>query len=153
MRTFLIKTMNLLLIVGILFGYQTYAQKREKKVEVYEKELKLAEQAWKEAELSANQEEEKSGQEQSKYADGVYEGSGTGFGGEIVVQVKIENGDIASVDIVSASNETPDYLTAAEVLLEDVVQEQSTDVDTVSGATLSSNGILEGIDNALEQAE
>lgn len=143
MRTFIIKTLNLLLICGILFGYQQYALAREEKVTAYEEEAALAERAWNEVESYSDEDE--------AYSDGTHTGSGYGFGGEIKVEIKVEEGEITSAKILSAENETPEYLKAAEKILEDVVEKQTWEVDTVSGATLSSNGILEGVQNALEE--
>lgn len=87
------------------------------------------------------------------YLDGVYTGSGEGFGGEIVVQATITEGRIAAVEILSAEEETPSYLKRAQTLLTSVLRRQSPDVDTVSGATYSSEGILEGLKEALKKAE
>ena len=143
MRTFIIKSLNLLLICGILFGYQQYALAREEKVAAYEEEAALAERAWNEVESGSDEDE--------AYSDGTHTGSGYGFGGEIEVEIKLEEGEITSAKILSAENETPEYLKAAEKILEDVVEKQTWEVDTVSGATLSSNGILEGVQNALEE--
>lgn len=147
MKTFIIKTVNLLLIGVILAGYQQMALTRAGEVKAYEKQEALAAAAWEEANAAAGEES------QEAYKDGTYTGTGTGFGGEIVIEVVIQDGSISTVEILSAENETPDYLKAAEALLDDVIEKQSSEVDTVSGATLSSNGILEGIRNALEQAE
>ena len=60
---------------------------------------------------------------------------------------------IQSAQIVSAQGETAEYLASAKKILEEVVQKQTEDVDTVSGATLSSNGILEAVRQAMEAKE
>lgn len=146
MRVFIWKLCNLLLLCGILFGYQQFALEHEKEVRAYEREAAKAKKAWAEAEAGQNGNE-------PQYQDGTYQGSGTGFGGEIVVRVVIKEKMIQKVEILSAKDETPDYLKSAEKLLDDIVSEQTAAVDTVSGATLSSNGILEGTKNALEQAK
>ena len=92
-------------------------------------------------------------QEAGQYQDGTYEGTGTGFGGEITVCVTIKDQRISSVEIEEAENETPEYLDMAKALLETIVEEQSPETDAVSGATFSSNGIMEATANALEQAK
>ena len=51
------------------------------------------------------------------------------------------------------SGETAEYLASAKKILEEVVQKQTEDVDTVSGATLSSNGILEAVRQAMEKCD
>ncbi len=89
---------------------------------------------------------------QEVYLDGTYLGAGEGFGGEILVQVTVTEGRIAEIRIVQAEDETPAYLEQAEQVIPAVLASQSTQVDAVSGATFSSRGILEGIENALAQA-
>ncbi len=86
------------------------------------------------------------------YLDGVYTGTGEGFGGDVTVQVTISGGQLTEVQIVSAEEETPAYLEQAKGVIPAVLTQQNTQVDVVSGATYSSQGILEGIQNALAQA-
>lgn len=86
------------------------------------------------------------------YADGTYSGSASGYGGTITVSVTISGGKIASISIVSASGETASYLAKAKAVINKVISAQSPNVDTVSGATYSSNGILNAIKKALNKA-
>lgn len=85
--------------------------------------------------------------------DGAYTGIGEGFGGDIEVLVTVEGGRIAKVEILSAEDETPSYFEQAKGILPSILTTQSTQVDTVSGATFSSEGILEAVENALSLAE
>ena len=87
------------------------------------------------------------------YADGTYTGSGTGFGGTITVQVTLEDDTITAVSVVSAPGEDSAYLSQGENVINSIISEQSTDVDTISGATFSSTGILEAVNDALSKAE
>jgi len=146
MRTFVIKAINAGLICAVLFGYQSFAIKRSKQIEEYEKEKAAAKKAWEMAD------KEKGEMAEIVPADGIYKGSGTGFGGEIQVQLEIREGEIFSAKVLSAEKETAEYLEAAKKVLTEVVEKQTAEVDTVSGATLSSNGILEGIRDALEDS-
>ena len=86
------------------------------------------------------------------YKDGTYQGSGTGFGGTITVQVTVSGGKITVVDILSASGETGSYFASAQGVVSKVLSSQSPNVDAVSGATYSSNGIIQAVQNALSQA-
>lgn len=86
------------------------------------------------------------------YKDGTYQGSGTGFGGTITVQVTVSDGKITAVDILSASGETGSYFAFAQGVVSKVLSSQSPNVDAVSGATYSSNGIIQAVQNALSQA-
>ena len=86
------------------------------------------------------------------YKDGTYRGSGTGFGGTITVQVTVSGGKITAVDILSASGETGSSFASAQGVVSKVLSSQSPNVDAVSGATYSSNGIIQAVQNALSQA-
>lgn len=87
------------------------------------------------------------------YKDGVYNGTGFGYGGDISVSVVIQNQTIKAILITDAKDEDEAFFNRAKVVADNVVTAQSTNVDTVSGATYSSRGILEAIQNALAEAE
>lgn len=86
------------------------------------------------------------------YTDGTYTGSGTGFGGTITVQVTVSNHKIVSINILDASSETASYFANAQGVISRIISSQSPNVDAVSGATYSSNGIISAVQNALSQA-
>ena len=86
------------------------------------------------------------------YKDGTYEGSGTGFGGTIRVRVTISGGKIAAIDILEASGETESYFASAQGVISRMIAGNTPNVDAVSGATYSSNGIIQAVQNALSQA-
>lgn len=90
-------------------------------------------------------------EEASTYKDGTYYGTGTGFGGALTVKVVIAEGKIASIEVVS-NNDDAAYFNRAKALLSTIVATQSTNVDTVSGATYSSVGLINAVRNALSQA-
>ena len=91
--------------------------------------------------------------EDSTYKDGTYTGSARGFGGQIKVSVTIKKGKITDIRILSASGETSSYLNRAKSLISTIINKQSTNVDTVSGATYSSKGIIGAVKNALAKAK
>lgn len=78
------------------------------------------------------------------------EGVGMGYGGELVVSVTTsEEGDITKV-VVTSHNETPSIGTlAVDELPAKIVEANGTDVDTVSGATITSNAIIKAVNNAI----
>lgn len=82
-------------------------------------------------------------------ADGSYEGSGTGFHGTVRVSVKIKDKAIAAIDILSHSDDEAFFDRAKEGVIQSILSSQSMDVDVVSGATYSSNGIINAVKNAL----
>ena len=63
--------------------------------------------------------------------DGEYTGSAKGFGGLIVVKVRILKGKIKSIDVVSHEKETPAYYSKAKKIISLILSSQSTDVDTI----------------------
>jgi uncharacterized protein with FMN-binding domain len=91
---------------------------------------------------------------QGAYKDGTYTGSGKGFkGGTTTVSVTVSNGKIASIENVS-NGDTPQYYNRASgTVIKNIISKQSTSVDTVSGATYSSKGIMSAVANALSQAK
>lgn len=91
---------------------------------------------------------------QGAYKDGTYTGSGRGFkGGTTTVSVTVSNGKISSVETVS-NGDTPQYYNRASgTVIKNIISKQSTSVDTVSGATYSSKGIMSAVANALSQAK
>lgn len=89
--------------------------------------------------------------EPSSYRDGIYIGTGSGFAGAITVQVTVSDGKISDISVLSASDDSP-YLDNAMSLLNNIIASNSTNVDTVSGATFSSVGLIEAVRNALANA-
>ena len=88
----------------------------------------------------------------SAYTDGVYEGSARGYSSDVTVKVTIKDGKIADIEVVS-QDETPEYFNEAVKVLDDIIDANSTDVDSISGATISSDALKEAVQNALQKAE
>ena len=81
-----------------------------------------------------------------------YSASAKGFGGDVTVTVTVEDGKIAAAEAAGIS-ETPALGGAAmPQLCEAIVANQTPYVDTVSGATLTSNAVIEAAAAALAQA-
>lgn len=87
------------------------------------------------------------------YKDGTYTGGGQGFGGNIQVQITIADDTLTDIQVVSAEKEDSAYLSQGKAVIDRILEAQSTDVDTVSGATFSSTGILMAVEDALGKAE
>lgn len=90
----------------------------------------------------------------SGYTDGTYEGiSNNGMHGEVKVKVTVKDSNISGVEVTS-HNETESIGTVAVEQLPDIIIEsQSTEVDSVSGATMTSTAIKEAVNDALTKAE
>lgn len=86
------------------------------------------------------------------YKDGNFTGTAQGFKGEIQVSVEIKNGKIKSIKCTKTQDDKP-YVSKASALIGQIIKKQTTNVDTVSGATYSSNGIIGAVRNALSKAE
>lgn len=87
-----------------------------------------------------------------QYSDGTYEGEATAFGGALKVEVTISNTAISNIEVTSHSETPGFYEKAFETVPAEIIQSQSTDVDTVSGATYSSVGIINAVNDALSSA-
>lgn len=89
----------------------------------------------------------------SSYTAGTYEGTGTGFNGEIKAVVTIGSSGIEKVEL-TGDGETPELGgEALKKLSSAFVEAQSSSVDAVSGSTITSKGAMEAVQAALDQAK
>ena len=88
----------------------------------------------------------------SGYKDGTYTGSSMGYSDLITVDLMVSGGEISDIKIVSAPGEDSAYLSMAEALIPKMMEAQTTSVDAVSGATMSSVGLINAASTALNQA-
>ena len=139
MKKFWIRTINVCVIVAALIGYSKVTLAHEQTDAAAK-----AEADRKNAEIAAE-----AGETGGSYTDGTYQGTATGFGGDITVEVTITDGRIAAVDILSAEKEDSAYLTMANDIIPEILDAQSADVDTISGATFSSTGLKNATAQAL----
>lgn len=146
-KIFLISVINLLIIIGAFGLYQAAALHKADADKIVSLEKKIEQlQSGKGSKAKGG----KSGG--STYRDGSYEGSAKGFGGNVVVKVTVKNDKIEKIDLVDASKEDGSYLASAKGVIKSILDKQSTDVDTVSGATFTSTGIINAVISALEKA-
>ncbi|MDU2582705.1 MAG: FMN-binding protein [Anaerococcus hydrogenalis] len=83
--------------------------------------------------------------------DGEYLGSANGYGGILTVKVTIKNGKISAIDVIS-QNETPQYFRRAYAVINEILSTGSVNVDSVSGATVSSNALKMAVADAIQKA-
>ena len=88
----------------------------------------------------------------SKCNDGVYTGRGQGYAGYLEVEVTVKNKSIKKIILKQNQADDAPYVKKAKAVIPKVIEKQSLSVDTVSGATYSSNGILSAVEDALKQA-
>lgn len=129
-------------VVISLSGYQTKASEpsKDKKHQVSERVTDT------ETENAAEDTQTATGS--FELADGVYKGSATGFSGPVTVAVTIMDKKITSIDILSSTDDEA-FFNRAKAVIDRIIASQSFDVDVVSGATYSSNGIIGAVKNAL----
>lgn len=87
------------------------------------------------------------------FTDGTYTGVATGYGSNLTVEVVIKDNTITSITILSHNERNTRYYSKAfSTVPSDIIDTQSLDVDTVSGATFSSVGIINAVNDALKDA-
>ena len=86
-------------------------------------------------------------------ADGVYEGSANGMGGAVKVSVTVSGGKITAVEVVEHNETAGISDPAIEQMPAKIVDAQSTDVDAVASATVTSEAIKEAVKAALSGEE
>jgi len=90
--------------------------------------------------------------EQNAFVPGTYEGTARGMFSDITVAVTVDENDIIDVAVKSHQDTRRIAGAAVERLPERIVEAQSFAVDTISGATISSYGILNAAKKALTDA-
>ena len=142
MREFWVRLVSMLAIVGVLLGYNSVLDVRAKEDEI----ARLS------AQVAGNGQSDSGNGGSTNYKDGTYTGEADGFGGTIQVEVKIEKSTIAEINVISAEKEDGAYLSMAKDMIPKIIDAQSADIDTISGATFSSTGIKNASEQALEKA-
>ena len=117
-------------------------------VQIVEKRNSIAKQQAKE-----QAKEQAAGSEVStdNLRDGEYEGTATGYGGPLTVRITIKDGKLTDIKVISQT-ETPEYFNRAKAVIDNILSSGSVDVDSVSGATISSNAIKKAVADALRKA-
>lgn len=141
MREFWVRVLCTVAVAGILLGYNQVLDSRAKDAEI----ARLSAQA-------ADASGDSAGGSSGGYQDGVYDGEADGFNGKISVKVTVKKGKIKEISIESAEGEDGAYLETAKGIIPKIIEAQSADVDTISGATFSSTGIRDACVQALEKA-
>lgn len=146
LKNFIVKSVSLIVIIAGIIYYHYNALAWKVSEEANKKEIAEIEEYNREL----------AGKEETVlqlYNDGVYSASADGFGGIIKTEVIINNGSIEKINIIEAENEDKAYLKIAMAVINDIIEKQSTDVDTTSGATYSSAGIIKSVKKALSGAK
>ena len=94
---------------------------------------------------------ESAGIDFSSVPDGVYTGKGRGFGGDITVKLTFAGGKLTALEIVSHSESPNVSDPAIDKLPQLIIDQQTAEVDAVSGATMTSEGIIAAVKDALAE--
>ena len=89
---------------------------------------------------------------QGKYQDGTFTGGAWGYESDIYVAVTIANDVITAIEVTDHADDDI-YVQDALLILPKVIAAQSVDVDAISGATATCDGIKGAIRAALKKAE
>ena len=84
--------------------------------------------------------------------DGTYQAVTQGKIGPVTVEVKVENGALAAVQVISHSETTGLFEEAFEKLPAQIVENQTVNVDVISGSTVSSTALIDGVKDCIAQA-
>ena len=87
------------------------------------------------------------------YKDGECFGKASSYNGNVEVKVTISGGKITAIDIVKTKDDEEYFFDAQKKVIPEILEKQSTDVDTVAGATTSCEGIAHAVEKALEEAK
>lgn len=141
------------LMVTVLTGYKTPQAKKYEASETEDisqiKEALAKESTAAIAETTKKNTTKKGKKGAVDVKDGTYKGSANGYGGKVTVNVTVSKKTMTAIDVVSAPGETDSFFQRAKGVIDEMLTAQSTDVDVVSGATYSSNGIIGAVKNAL----
>lgn len=141
------------LMVTVLTGYKTPQVKKYEASETEDisqiKEALAKESTAAMAETTKKNTTKKGKKGAIDVKDGTYKGSANGYGGKVTVNVTVSKKTMTAIDVASAPGETDSFFQRAKGVIDEMLTAQSTDVDVVSGATYSSNGIIGAVKNAL----
>ena len=84
----------------------------------------------------------------AEYSDGVYEGEHS----FVKVRVTVENGKITEIEILRHGGGGKKYAEMIKPLIDEVIEKQSTEIDAITGATVSSRNFKAAVEDALRKA-
>ncbi len=90
--------------------------------------------------------------ETASLKEGTYEVTGEGMNGDVVLNVTFDKKSITDISVKDASETEGIGVPAFDLMFPEIVKHQSVAVDTVSGATVTSNAIIVAVTEAIKQA-
>lgn len=148
-RDFIQRLMSCFIIIAALLYYNQTIKLNKQLLTANSQLEEIATQVASAAEEDAAETPDSRGQ----YEDGTYSGTAQGYGGSVTTQITITNGYISGIEVTSADGEDAAYYNMALDVLDEIAALQNAEVDTISGATYTSTGIINGAKEALEKAK
>lgn len=131
-----------MLVVGLMFSMAACSSSSDSSSEETTEETA-------EEESTEEAAEEEEAVEEEAGLTGTYTGTGSGFGGDITVTLTLEDGVITECSIDGPDETETVGGAALEELAEQVIAANGSEIDGVSGATYTSDGVSEAVANAL----
>ncbi|MBE6866829.1 MAG: flavocytochrome c [Ruminococcaceae bacterium] len=89
---------------------------------------------------------------EANFKDGTYTAVGTGIGGDVEVIAEVKDGEIVSIVLGEHGETEGIFEGAVDGVIPEIIKGQTTEVDVVSGATVTSNAIIEAVEDIMDQA-
>ena len=89
---------------------------------------------------------------EANFKDGTYTAVGTGIGGDVEVIAEVKDGEIVSITLGQHGETEGIFEGAVDGVIPEIIKGQTTEVDVVSGATITSNAIIEAVEDIMNQA-
>ena len=89
---------------------------------------------------------------EANFKDGTYTAVGTGIGGDVEVIAEVKDGEIVSITLGEHGETEGIFEGAVDGVIPQIIKGQTTEVDTVAGATITSNAIIEAVEDIMDQA-
>lgn len=88
---------------------------------------------------------------QVKLKDGTYRGRSFKFPATMEAEIEVERGRVSRIKVIRHAA-LKKYTDMMDTLIGRIIKYQSTEVDSVTGATISSNALKKAVDNAIKEA-
>jgi uncharacterized protein with FMN-binding domain len=88
---------------------------------------------------------------QGSLKDGIYDGEAKDGPVKALVKITVQNQRIMDIQLIE--HRTWKGKKAEDIVLDRIIEEQSTRVDAVAGATVSSRAIMNAVENAVQKAK
>lgn len=89
---------------------------------------------------------------EADFKDGTYTAAAKGMNGDVTVEATVEEGEIVSITLTDHAETEGIYETAVDGVIPQIIKGQTTEVDVVAGATLTSNAIIAAVSDIMDQA-